>query len=106
LQVVDYGAFDRVTEGQREYIRQLHSDAPIRPEEMVFLALRSMIAFDWEMPESEDDIRRAAAYEFALNKVLTTTALDLAAKFKASDALLPYWGWMSFLRVMSAISPA
>jgi hypothetical protein len=58
LQVVDYGVFDRVTDGQREHIRQLHSDAPVRSEELVFLALRSIISFDWEMPKSEDDIRR------------------------------------------------
>lgn len=100
LQVVDYRAFDRVSDEQRAYIGLLHSKEPILPEEMVYLALRSMFGFTWQMPESVDDIRRAAAYEQSLNQVLSSVALDLANKFKASDTLLPYWGRMSFLRTM------
>jgi hypothetical protein len=100
LQVADYRAFDRISDQQRAYIKQLHSHAPIRPEEMVYLALRSMFAFTWPMPESEDDIRRAAAYEYALNAVLTNSALDVSASLKTPDALLPYWVRLSFLRIM------
>jgi hypothetical protein len=50
-----------------------YSDAPIRAEEMVYLALRSMICFHWPAPESIEDIQRAAGYEYALNAVLTNT---------------------------------
>src|SRR5205807_1305933 len=103
LQVVNYRAFDRVTDRQREHINRLHSEAPIRPEEMVYLALRSLFEFTWRMPESEDDIRRAVAYENALNQVLISNALDLSTKFNTSDALLPYWGRLSFLRIMSVL---
>jgi hypothetical protein len=84
LQVVDYGAFHNVTDSQRAYIKQLHSHAPILPEEMVYLALRSMFGFTWQMPESEDEIRRAATHEGALNRVLTRTALDLGNKIGSS----------------------
>jgi len=103
LQVVDYGAFDDVNDEQRQRIKTLHRDAPIRPEEMVYLALRSLFGFSWPKPQSEDDIRRAASYEFRLNKCLVSTALELSSKFSLTGALLPYWGRLSFLRVMSKL---
>ena len=59
LQVVDYTAFPDVTEAQRDQIKKLHSSAPVRTDEMVYLALRSMICFDWPPPESVADIERA-----------------------------------------------
>jgi hypothetical protein len=67
---------------------------------MMFLALRSLFQFTWPEPQSEDDIRFAAAYDFVLNQVLVDTALNLAGQFRVPDALLPYWGRLSFLRVM------
>lgn len=100
LQVVDYGAFEGVTDEQRQFIRKLHSAEPIQPEEMIFLALRSLFQFTWPKPQSEHDIRFAAAYDFALNQVLVDSALNLAGQFRAPDALLSYWGRLSFLRVM------
>jgi hypothetical protein len=39
LQVLDYAAFEGLTERQRRQIADLHAVNPIRPEEMVFLAL-------------------------------------------------------------------
>jgi hypothetical protein len=100
LQVADYSAFEGVSEEQRQFIAELHTREPIRPEEMIFLALRSLFEFGWPKPTSNDDIRFAAAYDRVLNQVLTDTALDLAKQFTAPDALLPYWGRLAFLRVM------
>jgi len=100
LQVADYGAFEGVSEEQRQFIAELHTREPIRPEEMIFLALRSLFQFGWPKPTSNEDVRFAAAYDHVLNQVLTDTALDLAKQFTAEDALLPYWGRLAFLRVM------
>ena len=46
----------------------------------MFLALRSLFQFTWPEPQSEDDIRFAAAYDFVLNQVLVDTALNLAGQ--------------------------
>jgi hypothetical protein len=100
LQVADYSAFEGISEEQRQFIAELHTREPIRPEEMIFLALRSLFEFGWPKPTSNDDIRFAAAYDHVLNQVLTDTALDLAKQFTSPDALLPYWGRLAFLRVM------
>jgi hypothetical protein len=100
LQVADYGSFAGTSEEQRRYIATLHQTEPIRPEETIFLGLRSLFQSTWPRPQSADDIRFAAAYDFVLNKMLVDTALDLAGQFKAPNALLPYWGRLSFLRVM------
>ena len=100
LQVADYGALGGVSAEQRQNIATLHAAEPIRPEELVFLGLRSLFQANWPPPESDDDIRFAAAFDFVLNKILADTALDLAGNFKAPAALLPYWGRLSFLRVM------
>lgn len=45
LQIADYGAFEGLSEGQRKQISDLHVGNPIHPEEMVFLALKSMFQF-------------------------------------------------------------
>jgi hypothetical protein len=100
LQVVDYGSFGGVSEEQQRFIASLHAAEPIRAEEMLFLGLRSLFQSTWPWPESNDDIRFAAAYDFVLNEILVNTALELAGKFRAPTALLPYWGRLSFLRVM------
>ena len=78
LQVADYGTFEGVTDEQQQFISELHAAEPIRPEEMMFLALRSLFQFTWPEPQSESDIRFAAAYDFVLNQVLVDTALNLA----------------------------
>jgi hypothetical protein len=103
LQVADYSAFEGVSEEQRQFIAELHTREPIRPEEMIFLALRSLFQCGWPKPTSNEDIRFAATYDHVLNQVLTDAALDLAKQFTAADALLPYWGRLAFLRVMVEI---
>jgi len=103
LQVADYSAFEGVSEEQRQFVAELHTREPIRPEEMILLALRSLFQFGSPQPTSNEDIRFGAAYDHVLNQVLTDTALDLAKQFTAADALLPYWGRLAFLRVMVEI---
>jgi hypothetical protein len=103
LQVVDYAAFEGINEAQGKFIAGLHAAEPIRPEEMIFLALRSLFQFTWPLPTSNDDIRFAAAYDYVLHQVLVETALDLAKTFTAPAALLPYWGRLTFLKVMGGL---
>jgi hypothetical protein len=103
FQVADYSAFEGVSEEQRQFIAELHTREPIQPEEMIFLALRSLFQFSWPKPTSNEDIRFAAAHDYVLNEVLTGTALDLAKQFTAADAFLPYWGRLAFLRVLGEI---
>lgn len=103
LQVADYSAFEGVSQKQRQFIAELHTREPIRPEEMILLALRSLFQFSWPKPTSNDDLRFAAAYDHVLNQALADTALDLAKQFTAADARLPYWGRLAFLKVMVEI---
>ncbi|MDH7806861.1 MULTISPECIES: hypothetical protein [unclassified Rhizobium] len=105
LQVVDYTTFEGLTPGQQRKIAALHSSDLIRPEEMVFLALTSLFHFVWPKPESEDDLRYAASYHWVLNDVLVSQALELTGSFSKPDGLLPYWGRLAFLRVMSELPP-
>jgi hypothetical protein len=70
LQVADYSAFEGVSEEQRQFIAELHTREPIRPEEMIFLALRSLFQSGWPKPTSNEDIRFAATYDQVLNHVL------------------------------------
>ncbi|RWF67351.1 hypothetical protein [Mesorhizobium sp.] len=105
LQVADYAAFEKLTSRQRQQIAMLHTGSPIRPEEMVFLALKSLFQFVWPEPTSEDDIRYACYYHSALNDILVNRALDLASAFSSPEALLPYWGRLAFLRVMVDLPP-
>jgi hypothetical protein len=90
----------RTCDEQRRFMARLHTQEPIRPEEMIFLGLRSLFQFAWPKPTNEDDIRFAAASDYVLDETLTQTALELAKQFTAPEALLPYWGRLAFLRVM------
>lgn len=103
LQVADYAAFPPITQQQQEAIRRLQATQPIRTDEMAYLALRSLIGLFWGEPQREDDIRRAAAYEKALETVPTEVSPLVAQALAKHDAPLPYWGRLGFLRVMGTI---
>jgi hypothetical protein len=103
LQVADYAAFQPMTQQQQDTIRSLHAAEPIRTDEMAYLALRSLIGLHWDKPTSEQDIRRAAAYDKALEIALTEVSYAAAGKLKQREALLPYWGRLGFLRTMITI---
>lgn len=103
LQVADYAAFQPLRSEQQEAIRRIRNEAPIRVQDMTYLALRSLIGFHWEEPKSEDEVRRAAAYELALQLVLTEVSEATAEGLERTDAQLPYWGRLAFLRVMATI---
>jgi hypothetical protein len=100
LQIVNYGKFEGISKEQLECMARLHSQEPIWPEEMIYLALRSLFQYVWPKPTSNDDVRFVATHDAVLHKVLCDTALDLAKQFAAPDALLPYWGRLAFLRIM------
>lgn len=104
IQVCDYTAFKRIEENQRLFIKALLRQSPVRADEMVFLALRSMYCFVWPAPESNEDIIRAAMFEANLHGLLTAIAIDTSAKLQQPEALLPYWGRLAFLRVMAELS--
>ena len=60
-------------------------------------------SFHWGKPQSEQDARRAAAYEWALQMALTEVSASVAQALARPEALLPYWGRLGFLRVMATI---
>ena len=103
LQVADYTAFPPISKQQQDAIRGLLADQPIRTDEMAYLALRSLIGLAWDEPQSEDDVRRAAAYEKALEMALTEVSPYVGQALDQHDAPLPYWGRLGFLRVMTTI---
>ncbi|MEN3795015.1 hypothetical protein ABDZ38_00665 [Aeromonas caviae] len=103
LQISDYATFPPNTDEQQQAIRDLQRTEPIRPDEMIYLALRSMITFSWSKPESEADIQRAAAYESVLEMTLTEVSLEISNRYELRDSPLPYWGRLGFLRVMASI---
>ena len=103
MQVADYRAFQPATEKQKDTIHKLLSTEPIRTDEMAYLALRSMIGLHWETPKTELDIRRAAAYETALQITLKNISPLVAETLVNPQSLLPYWGRLGFLRVMATI---
>ncbi len=102
LQVASYADFTD-DEQQKDAIRDLQSASPIRSDEMAYMALRSMIGLSWEGVTSEEDVRRAAAYEKALELTLVEASPTLGQRISRPDALLPYWGRLAFLRVMTGI---
>lgn len=103
LQVADYANFPPLLPEQQEAIRRVQKKDPVRTEDMAYLALRSLICFQWGRPESKADARRAAVYEKALELVLVEVSAHVSESLGNSDALLPYWGRLAFLRVMSTI---
>ncbi|MCD9816576.1 hypothetical protein [Bradyrhizobium japonicum] len=104
LQVCDYTVFARTGEKQRSAINALLQQSPVRADEMVFVALRSMYCFVWPAPKSNDDVIRAVEFEAALHGLLTSIAIDTSAKLHTPEALLPYWGRLAFLRVMAELT--
>lgn len=103
LQVAEYTNFPPITDQQKEEIQRITARQPIRSEEMAFLALRSLIDLFWDDPQSEDDIRRAAAYDLALEKTLKEVSPYVGKSLAKHDSPLPYWGRLGFLRVMTTI---
>lgn len=103
LQVADYATFPPITQQQQGAIRRLQGSQPIRTDEMTYLAFRSLISFCWDEPQSDADVARAAAYETALERVLTEVSQSMAQALAKHDAPLPYWGRLGFLRVMATI---
>jgi hypothetical protein len=102
LQVADYAEFPQ-DPAQRVVIRQMQASETHRTDELAYLALRSMISLNWDDVTSEDDIRRAAAYEKGLEVALTEISGYLAPALAQPEARMPYWGRLGFLRVMTTL---
>lgn len=103
LQITDYVELPPNTSEQKEAIQKIQKTNPVRLDEMAYLALRSMIGFSWDKPQSENEIQRAAAYESALGMVLTEVSSQVSDRYDPLNSPLPYWGRLAFLRVMTGI---
>lgn len=101
FQVVDYAAFEDVNDDQRSKLLALHGNGPIRSDEMIYLALRSLIEPVFEPPQSVEELRWAMDFEHELNVGLQHWANKLSSRFSDAEALLPYWGRRSYLSVMA-----
>ena len=102
LQVANYADFSHEPT-QQEVIRRMQAWAPVRTDEMAYLALRSMICLNWSDVTSEGDIWRAAAYEKGLEVALTEVSGSLGPALAQTEARMPYWGRLGFLRVMTTL---
>lgn len=102
LQIAEYSAFAS-DDAQRAAIARLHATDPVRPDHLAYLALRSMIGLNWTKVESESDIKRAAAFEKALELTLLSICTQASESLVAMNSRLPYWGRLAFLRVMTTI---
>ena len=102
LQVANYADFSHEPT-QQEVMRRMQARAPVRTDEMAYLALRSMICLSWRDVTCEGDIRRAAAYEKGLETALTEVSGSLGAALTQPEARMPYWGRLGFLRVMTTL---
>ena len=100
FQMVDYAAFDGVNDEQRSMLLTLHGNGPIRSDEMIYLALRSLVEPVFAPPASVSDLQWATAFELELNIGLRHLADKLSSRFNDAQALLPYWGRRSYLSVM------
>ncbi|MCD9107713.1 hypothetical protein [Bradyrhizobium japonicum] len=92
LQVCDYTVFARTGEKQRSAINALLQQSPVRADEMVFVALRSMYCFVWPAPKSNDDVIRAVEFEAALHGLLTSIAIDTSAKLHTPEGTFAILG--------------
>jgi hypothetical protein len=103
LQVADYAALEGISDAHRAHMARLLAQEPIRTDEVIFLSLRSLYQLTWPEPQSQDDLLYILNYEDALSAVLVETAMDVARQFLAPAPRLPYWGRLSFLRVMGLL---
>src|ERR1700752_833688 len=52
LQILDYRTLDGVRDEHRALMDTWHAESPIVPEDLAYLALRSLICFSWPSPTS------------------------------------------------------
>ena len=63
---------------------RLQAQEPIRPDEVIFLSLRSLYQRTRPEPRSQNELLHLLTYEDALSTVLVETAMDLARQFSAA----------------------
>ena len=103
IQVLDYTKLPLITEEQVTYIEEKLRHSPLVPEELSFLALRSLYSLAWEEITTQEKLLSALNLESALCFVLKKYSVDIAADLLYQDSLLPYWVRLSYLRIMSKI---
>lgn len=103
IQVLDYTKIPLNTEDQISYIQNMLRDSPYEPEDLAFLALKSLYSFSWNKLETQNDFVLAMRVEAAFIHVIKKKAESIASELIYRDALLPYWVRLSYLRVMSKV---
>ena len=106
IQVLDYTSISTVSDDQIIVILDKLKRIPPSPDELAFLALKSLYTYTyaWCEVETQEELESAIETEQALNYLITKQAMELASDVMYQDAKLPYWIRLSQLRVMSKIS--
>lgn len=103
IQVLDYTQIPEIEQEQVDYINQQLRVSPFAPEDLAFLALKSLYCYSWDNLTYQSDAILALKVEGALNHILKKISLEIAGDLIYQDSLLPYWVRLSYLRVMSKI---
>jgi hypothetical protein len=103
IQVLDYTQIPEIEQEQVDYINQKLRVSPFAPEDLAFLALKSLYCYSWDSLTFQTDAILALKVESALNHILKKTSFEIAGDLIYQDSLLPYWVRLSYLRVMSKI---
>ncbi|MFP8845529.1 hypothetical protein ACLILW_17820 [Shewanella baltica] len=103
IQVLDYTSISTVSDEQINVINDKLKKIPPAPDELAFLALKSLYTYAWCEIETQKEFESAIETEQALNYLITKQAMELASDIMYQDAKLPYWIRLSQLRVMSKI---
>jgi hypothetical protein len=103
IQILDYTSVSNVSERQKTIINAKLKKIPSAPDELAFLALKSLYTYVWCEIKNKEEFEIAVKTESALNYVLSEQALKMAPELMYQDAKLPYWIRLSYLRVMSKV---
>lgn len=103
IQVLDYTKIPEIEQEQVDYISQKLRVSPHNPEDLAFLALKSLYCYSWDNLTSKEDAILALRVEGALNHIIKEISMEIAGDLIYQDSLLPYWVRLSYLRVMSKI---
>lgn len=103
IQVLDYTQLPEMEQEQIDYINSKLRISPFSPDNLAFLALRSLYCYSWDNLKCQSDAILALKVEGALNYLLNNVAMKIAGDLIYQDSLLPYWVRLSYLRVMSKI---
>ena len=101
--VLNYTKIPENTQEQNDYIEQQLKQSPLAPDELTFLALRSLYSLAWDKLETQENAIFALKAESALNYIIKEVSTIIAGDLTFQDYPLPSWVRISFLRAMSKI---